>query len=122
MAVPLRARAHSLRLRVSGSSVAPPHAFSQLLGMAADVYTTDELRHRYEIWLVRRHITDRSIATHDLQPGEQRLVLQTSEGPDGTVGRLAVAARLRSIERVDRRVAVPEARPRDCRPASTKTP
>ena len=66
----------------------------ELLGVTADVYTTDALRYRYEIWLVRRHITDRSIATDGLQPDEQRLVLQTSEGPSGTTEKLAVAAAL----------------------------
>jgi hypothetical protein len=88
----------------------------ELLGVTADVYTTDALRYRYEIWLVRRHITDRSIATDGLQPDEQRLVLQTSEGPSGTAEKFAVAATLVSIDPADPEAAVPEARPRDCRP------
>nr|MBA3852699.1 hypothetical protein [Chloroflexota bacterium] len=48
----------------------------EMLGMTVDVYTSDALRYRYEIWQVWRHITDRDIATQGLQPGEQRLVLQ----------------------------------------------
>ncbi len=88
----------------------------ELLGVTADVYTTDALRYRYEIWLVRRHITDRSIATDGLQDQEQRLVLQTSEGASGTKEKFAVAATLVSIEPADPGFAVPEARPRDCRP------
>jgi len=87
-----------------------------LLGVTVDVYTTDALRYRYEIWLVRRHITDRAIATDGLQPGEHRLVLQTSEGPAGTAEKLGTAARLTSIDPADPAFAVPEAKPRDCQP------
>jgi len=87
-----------------------------LLGVTVDVYTTDALRYRYEIWLVRRHITDRAIATDGLQPGEHRLVLQTSEGPAGTAEKLGTAAMLTSIDPADPAFAVPEAKPRDCQP------
>jgi hypothetical protein len=89
----------------------------EMLGMTADVYTTDALRYRYEIWQVQRHITDRGIATEGLAPDERRLILQTSEGPYGTPDKLAIAARLVSIERVDRATAMPQAEPRDCTPS-----
>jgi sortase (surface protein transpeptidase) len=93
----------------------------ELLGMEVRVSTSDALLYTYEIWEVRRHITDRAIATEGLVPGEQRLVLQTSEGPYGTPEKLAVAARLVAIERTDADAANPPARPRDCRPASGET-
>lgn len=88
----------------------------QMLGMSADVYTSDGLRYRYEIWQVWRHILDRTIATEGLAPGEQRLVLQTSEGPFGTPEKLGVVARLVEVTPADAESANPEARPRDCRP------
>ncbi len=88
----------------------------ELLGMNVDVYTTHALRYRYRIWQVRRHILDRAIATEGLQADEHRLVLQTSEGPYGTLEKIAVAARLLDVEPTDARSAVPTARPRDCRP------
>lgn len=87
-----------------------------MLGLQVDVYTTDALRYRYEIWQVRRHILDRTIATEGLGPDEHRLVLQTSEGPYGTMEKVAVAARLVGIQVADPGTATPEARPRDCRP------
>ena len=94
----------------------------ELLGIEVDVYTTELLRYRYEIWLVRRHITDRAIASDGLQTGEQRLVLQTSEGPYGTREKLAVAARLVSVEVASRADSLPGATPRDCRPSESQQP
>ncbi len=88
----------------------------EMLGMTIDVYTSDALRYRYEIWQVWRHITDRTIATDGLASGEQRLVLQTSEGPFGTPEKLGVVARLLDVTEADAEFAKPEAEPRDCRP------
>lgn len=88
----------------------------QMLGMIVDVYTSDALLYRYEIWQVWRHILDRTIATEGLAPGEQRLVLQTSEGPFGTPEKLGVVARLVDVTVADADFANPEAEPRDCRP------
>jgi len=88
----------------------------EMLGMTIDVYTSDALRYRYEIWQVWRHITDRTIATDGLASGEQRLVLQTSEGPFGTPEKLGVVARLLDVTEADAEFANPDAEPRDCRP------
>jgi hypothetical protein len=66
---------------------------------------------RYEIDEVRQHALNRRIAKRD-RPGEHRLVLQTSEGPPGTVPKLQVAARLVSAEWTTQRAPVP--RPRAC--------
>ena len=88
----------------------------EMLGMTIDVYTSDALRYRYEIWQVWRHITDRAIATEGLNPGEARLVLQTSEGPFGTPEKLGVVARLLDVTEADAEFANPDAEPRDCRP------
>jgi hypothetical protein len=66
---------------------------------------------RYEIEDVKQHALNRRIARRD-RPGEHRLILQTSEGPPGTVPKLQVAARLLDTEWTDEAVPVP--RPRAC--------
>jgi hypothetical protein len=66
---------------------------------------------RYEVDEVKQHALNRRIAHRD-RPGEHRLVLQTSEGPPGTVPKLQVAARLIGAEWTDERPPVP--RPRAC--------
>ncbi len=91
----------------------------EMLGMTVDVYTTDALRYSYRVWQVQRHITDRVVATDGLQPGEQRLVLQTSEGPYGSTEKLAIAATLVSVEVAEAGEATPVARPRDCEPTGS---
>ena len=68
-----------------------------LLGARVAVETSDGWTHSYEIDLVKRHAVDFSIA-EDLSPGQEQVVLQTSEGPRGTVPKLQVGARL--VERV----------------------
>lgn len=93
-----------------------------MLNMTVDVYTTDALRYTYQVWQVRRHITDRAIATDALQADEQRLVLQTSEGPYGTEEKLAVAAVLESVTVADPDEATPMPHPRDCRPRELVQP
>ncbi len=64
-----------------------------LLGARVEVDGSDGRTHLYEIDLVKRHAVDFSIAA-DLSPGEEQVVLQTSEGPRGTVPKLQVGARL----------------------------
>jgi hypothetical protein len=66
---------------------------------------------RYRIDEVKQHALNRRIARRD-RPGEQRLVLQTSEGPPGTVPKLQVAATLSGAATTDERA--PRARPRAC--------
>ncbi|MDP8904780.1 MAG: hypothetical protein M3N29_05605 [Chloroflexota bacterium] len=87
---------------------------AELLGALVEVYSADLTRHLYEIFVVKRHATDLSLAS-DVPRGEYRLVLQTSEGPRGTIPKLQVAARRISVAPATAREALPEARPRVCR-------
>lgn len=84
-----------------------------LLGLDALVYTDDSRLYTYRIFLVKRHATDLSLAK-DVPVDERRLVLQTSEGPRGTIPVLQVAARLVSTTTANPGDAHPVARPRAC--------
>ena len=84
-----------------------------LIGEVVDVYATDNQHYRFRITSVHPHSTDRSIA-NDVPPDERRLVLQTSEGPTGTVPKLQVAASLIDVAAVDAETANPPAKPREC--------
>lgn len=84
-----------------------------LLGVDALVYTNDARLYTYRIFLVKRHATDFSLA-EEVPPDERRLVLQTSEGPRGTIPILQVAARLVSTAAADLDDAHPVARPAVC--------
>lgn len=84
-----------------------------LIGLDALVYTNDAQLHTYRIYLVKRHATDLSLA-REVTPDERRLVLQTSEGPRGTLPVVQVAARLVSTAAADVNDAHPVARPRAC--------
>ena len=79
------------------------------------IFTGDGFVFVYEITHVRRHATDWSLAD-DVEPGEQRLVIQTSEGPPGTEPKLQVAARPVDVREVPIRRALPTAEPRACPP------
>lgn len=85
-----------------------------LLGDLVQVYTADGTTYLYEIFRVKRHSRDFSLAD-DIPDGEQRLILQTSEGPKGTIPKLQVAARLVGIGSAPLDEANPKAKPRDCR-------
>lgn len=89
---------------------------AEMLGQEVIVYTTDGWRYRYEVFEVRRHAIDLSLA-RDVPPGEHRVILQTSEGPEGTVPKLQVAARLISFESASRSIANPSPEPRPCLPS-----
>lgn len=57
--------------------------------------------------------TDFSLA--DIVPaGEHRLILQTSIGPEGTVPKLVLAARLVATDPADPAIVAPQARPKPC--------
>ncbi len=90
-----------------------------LLGEEVNVYTSDSMRYRYTITQVIRHALDYGVVTQlDLE--QRNLILQTSEGPTGTPGKLQiVAAPVGEPEPVDEAEANPEAKPRDCDPAKT---
>ncbi len=85
-----------------------------MIGDLVQVYTTDGTTYLYEIFKVKRHSRDFSLAD-DVPLGEQRLILQTSEGPKGTVPKLQVAARLVSVGTAPLDEANPKAKPKDCR-------
>ena len=55
------------------------------------VYTTDGMLHLYRITRVKRHATDFSLVA-DAPRDKEQLILQTSEGPRGTVPKLQVLA------------------------------
>jgi len=83
-----------------------------MIDMLVQVYTVDARVYLYEIFEVKRHATDFSLAVPE--PGEHRLILQTSEGPRGTVPKLQVAATLLDIEDADPADARPSPEPRAC--------
>ena len=85
----------------------------ELLGTEVLVYTEDALVHRYEVFAVRRHTTDYLLAD-SVRPGDQRVILQTSEGPRGTVPKLQVAAQYIDSQTTSSYVARPSAAPRAC--------
>jgi len=86
---------------------------AELLGSLVEVYTADDRLYVYEIFEVKRHAIDFSLAL-GVPSGEQRVVLQTSEGPRGTVPKLQVAARLISELPATRDESRPRARPAPC--------
>ena len=64
---------------------------AEMIGMEVLVYASDAQLYRYRVFEVERHVLDYRLAD-GTPPGEQRLILQTSEGPRGTPGKLVVAA------------------------------
>jgi hypothetical protein len=86
---------------------------AELIGTEVILYSCEPRRYVYRIEQVLRHATDRSIA-RGLAAGERRLVLQTSEGPRGTVPKLQVAARLLSSAPATTEEAMPPASPTVC--------
>lgn len=83
-----------------------------MIGMTVEVYTSDDWRFLYTISEVRRHTRDLNDAAGATT---ERLWLQTSEGPMGTVPKLQVVADFLSAEKVDPKAAHPDAHPRICR-------
>jgi hypothetical protein len=88
-----------------------------MLGALVELYTTDDQLYLYEIYKVKRHALDLSLAWNT-PPGEHRLVLQTSEGVTGTVPKLQLAANLLSVVPADHAEANPTPHPRVCLPRS----
>ena len=83
----------------------------RMLGMTVEVYTSDDWRFLYTISEVRRHTRDLNDAVNTTT---ERLWMQTSEGPNGTVPKLQVVADFLSAEKTTPREAHPDARPRIC--------
>ena len=88
-----------------------------MVGALIEVYTNDNVLHLYELYKVKRHALDLSLAIN-VPPGEHRLVLQTSEGVTGTVPKLQVAARPISVVPSTQAEAQPIPQPRVCLPRS----
>jgi hypothetical protein len=84
---------------------------ARLLGMTVEVYTSDSWLFLYTITEVRRHTLNLDDA---LNTDFERLFLQTSEGPNGTVPKLQVVADYLSSEPTDPASAHPKAHPRVC--------
>jgi hypothetical protein len=84
-----------------------------LLGDLVQVYTSDNLVYVYQITKVERHATDFSLV-FDAPADAEQLILQTSEGPRGTVPKLQVLAIRLEVRLSTSREAQPRARPRGC--------
>ncbi len=84
-----------------------------IIGLPVDLYSDGVRRYRYRITGVMRHATDRSSAG-GVPANGRRLVLQTSEGPRGTVPKLQVIAEFMSVAAVDPIQAMPVPSPRAC--------
>ena len=84
---------------------------ASLIGMTVEVYTSDDWRFLYTISEVHRHTLSLSDA---LNTQIERLFMQTSEGPQGTVPKLQVVADYLSSAKTDAVAAHPPAHPRIC--------
>ena len=84
---------------------------ARLIGMTVQVYTSDDWLFVYTIKEVHRHTLnlDEAFNTHT-----ERLFMQTSEGPHGTVPKLQVVADYLSSAPTDPESAHPAAHPRIC--------
>jgi hypothetical protein len=82
-----------------------------LIGDVVEVYTSDNYLFLYKISEVHRHVTDLSDA---YATTTERLFLQTSEGPHGTIPKLQVIADFVSASPTDPQSAHPNAHPRIC--------
>jgi hypothetical protein len=89
-----------------------PDNGQSMVGMLVEVYTSDDWRFIYTISEVRRHTRNLDDAAATTT---ERLWMQTSEGPMGTVPKLQVVADFVSAEKVSTKAAHPEAHPKICR-------
>lgn len=87
----------------------------ELLGMSVNLYVSDGRLFSYEVNRVVRHATDYS-ALNELDMAGNHIVLQTSEGPYGTLEKLQVFAVLTGESTVDLELANPAPMPRNCEP------
>lgn len=86
---------------------------ASLIGQEVIVFSTAPRRYRYVVTDVNKQSTDRLVA-RGVPADEGRLVLQTSEGPAGTVPKLQIVARLTATEDALPADALPVASPRAC--------
>jgi hypothetical protein len=86
-------------------------ADAKMLGMLVQVYTSDNLVFLYEITRVLRNQASLDIA---FEATEEQLMLQTSEGPRGTIGKTMIIARPLNVGPADPKAAHPTAKPVAC--------
>jgi hypothetical protein len=84
---------------------------AKLLGTTVEVYTSDSQLFLYTITEVRRHTRSLDDA---LNTTTERLFMQTSEGPNGTIPKLQVVADYLSSEPTDPAAAHPKPHPYVC--------
>jgi hypothetical protein len=90
-----------------------PDDGASMIGALVKLYTADLKLHIYQIDVVKRHAMDLSLA-YDLDPGQHRLIMQTSEGPHGTIPKLQVAAAPIGIYTATAAEALPTPHPQVC--------
>lgn len=84
----------------------------RMVGMLVEVYTSDDLLFLYEVTQVLRHQTTLDAA---YRTKAEQLILQTSEGPRGTIEKTMVVARPLGFGPADPALAKPKARPVTCK-------
>lgn len=84
-----------------------------MIGALVKLYTADLKLHMYQIEIVKRHATDLTLA-YDMPAGQHRLIMQTSEGPHGTIPKLQVAAKPIGIFTATAADALPDPKPKVC--------
>ena len=84
---------------------------AKMKGMTVEVYTSDSWLFLYTITEVNRHTRNVDEALHTTT---ERLFMQTSEGPNGTVPKLQVVADYLSSDPTDPAAAHPTPHPRIC--------
>lgn len=82
-----------------------------MLGMLVQVYTNDNQVFLYEVTRVLRNQSNLDLA---FAATDEQLMLQTSEGPRGTIGKTMLIARPLSVGPADPKLANPTARPIAC--------
>ena len=82
-----------------------------MIGKVVYVYTTKSMRYTYKITKVRRHVRDISSA---LNITNERLWLQTSEGPNSSYPKLIVVAERVASAAVSYEESHPRANPKRC--------
>ena len=83
----------------------------RMLGMTVDVYTSDSWRYVYTVTEVRRHTRSLDDA---FSTTTERLWMQTSEGPAGTIPKLQVVADFLTATPTDFKDAHPKPHPVIC--------
>jgi hypothetical protein len=82
-----------------------------MVGMRAWVYTSDDQRFAYQVVEVQQHVLSLEPAYRETA---EELILQTSEGPVGTPGKLILIAKPLGVEPAASAEAEVPAHPRRC--------